>query len=73
MTTTKKISLDNGINFVTADEAIAEIYEFNLWTAVVRAMDDETCERAHEAVAPCDELTFLRAYLELAPCDLCIG
>ena len=73
MTTTKKISLDNGLTFVDAGEAIAEIYEYNLWGAVVSAMDDETCERAHEAVAPCDELTFLRAYLEIAESDLVVG
>lgn len=69
----KQISLDNGHTFLSARGAILEITERNLWGAVVAAMDDETRERTHAAVAPCSNEEFLEEYLARANEDLIIG
>jgi hypothetical protein len=69
----KKISLDNGNTYMTAQEAMPEIIDNNLWDAVVDMMDDDTREAVHAAVAPCTEAEFLAAYLERATDDLIIG
>jgi hypothetical protein len=68
-----KISLDNGHTYMTAQEAMAEITDNNLWDAVVNMMDDDTREQVHRELAPCTELEFLQRYLEIAPHDLVIG
>ena len=69
----KRISLDNGNTFLSARGAILEIAERKLWGAVVAAMDDETRERTHTAVAPCTNEEFLEEYLARADEDLIIG
>lgn len=69
----KEISLDNGITYMTAEEAMAEINARNLWDVVVQMMDDETRERVHHDLAPCTNDEFLARYLEIAPADLIIG
>ena len=69
----KLISLDNGHTYLTADEAINEIMERNLWDAVAMMMDDDLREALHDRLAPCTELEFLAEYLRLADCDLVIG
>ena len=68
-----KISINNGYTYMTADEAIPEILENNLWPVVVQLMDDDTREQVHRELAPCAELEFLARYLELAPYDIVIG
>ena len=69
----KLISLDNGHTYLTADEAINEIMERNLWDAVVMMMDDDLREALHDRLAPCTELEFLAEYLRIADYDLVIG
>lgn len=69
----KLISLDNGRTYLTANEAINEIMERNLWDAVTIMMDDELREALHDRLAPCTEHQFLAEYLRLADCDLVIG
>jgi hypothetical protein len=81
----KQISLNNGNSYMTAAEAIEELYNENSsycggWDAIVWAMDDETREEAvaeTDYPAECDERTerelFLTKYLELAENDLTIG
>ena len=69
----KEISLDNGMTYMTAEEAMAEINARNLWEVVVQMMDDETRERVHDELAPCTDAEFLARYLEIAPEDLIIG
>lgn len=72
MSPTHEISLDNGLTYMSADEAWPLIEARGLWDAVVEFMHDET----REAVCAEDEyndLEFLRRYLELAPYDLVIG
>lgn len=69
----KQISLDNGRSYMTAQEAMPEITERNLWDAVVNLMDDDTREAVHAEIAPCTEAEFLARYLELAPCDIITG
>lgn len=73
MKNTKEISLDNGRTFQTAESAISEIINGNLWDAVVNMMEDETREAVNAELAPCTEEEFLRRYLELATEDLIIG
>ena len=69
----KEISLDNGITYMAAAEAMAEINARNLWDVVVQMMDDETRELVHNDLAPCTNDEFLARYLEIAPADLIIG
>ena len=79
---TKEISLDNGVHYLSAAEAIAELrsrsedYDVpfaKLWQAVADMMDDDTRETVHAELAPCTEEEFLTRYLEIAPDDLTIG
>ena len=65
----KRISIDNGTNFVEPKEAVSSIK----WDTIVNYMDDETREKVHDEIAPCTELEFLTRYLELADDDLIIG
>ena len=69
----KQISLDNGIHYMDADEAVLEIMDRNLWDAVVNVMDDETREAVANELAPCTEAEFLTRYLELAKENLILG
>lgn len=69
----KRISLDNGIHFTDAHDAIREILERNLWDAVVNMMNDDTREAVAAELAPCTEEAFLTMYLELAPENLILG
>jgi hypothetical protein len=69
----KQISIDNGAHYMTAQEAMPEILESNLWPVVAQMMDDDTREQVHLELAPCTELEFLTRYLEIAPHDLIIG
>lgn len=66
-----EISLDNGTNYLTADEAMPIIDDRGLWETVVESMDAETREAVNSQLAPCSNLEFLRRYLEIA--DLVIG
>ena len=60
------ISLDNGRTYLTAEEAMPEIIENNLWNVIVNMMDDEVREDVHADLAPCIELEFLAEYLRRA-------
>lgn len=68
-----RISLDNGHTYMTAQEAMPEITDNNLWDAVANMMDDDTREAVHSEIAPCTEAEFLAAYLDRATNDLIIG
>ena len=48
----KQISLDNGRSYMTAEEAMPEIADRNLWGAIVNVMDDDTREAVHAEIAP---------------------
>ena len=67
------ISLDNGRTYLTAEEAMPEIIENNLWNVIVNMMDDEVREDVHADLAPCTELEFLAEYLRRAEEGLVIG
>lgn len=67
------ISIDNGREFMSANEAMPMITERGLWEAVVSMMDDDIRERVHAELAPCSEEDFLTRYLDLATEDLVIG
>lgn len=69
----KLISLDNGHTYLTAEEAMHEIMDYNLWDAVVMMMDDEIREAVHNSLAPCTEQEFLAEYLRRTDNDLVIG
>ena len=58
---------------MTAQEAMPEITDNNLWDTVTQAMDDDTREAVHNEIAPCTEAEFLAAYLDRAADDLIIG
>ena len=66
--TMKRISIDNGANYITPEEAV----QSGLWDVIVNFMDDETREAvAYEGYD--DNVAFLTRYLELADDDLIIG
>ena len=65
----RKISIDNGLSYVTPKEALKQ---FGL-DVIAYYMDDEDRERTHRDVAPCTDLEFLTRYLEIAREDLIIG
>lgn len=67
--TMKRISIDNGANWVEPEEAVAGMD----WDAIVNMMDDDIREKVCRELAPCTEVEFLTRYLELSPCDLIIG
>ena len=67
------ISLDNGRTYMTAEEAMPEIIENNLWNVIVNMMDDEVRDDVHADLAPCTELEFLAEYLRRAEEGLVIG
>ena len=69
----KKISLNNGVTFTNANEAMKEINERNLWDVVVNFMDDDTRERVAYEFGPDTNSEFLEKYLEIAEDDLVIG
>lgn len=68
----KEISIDNGMTFQNAEEAMPEIMARALWDVVVSMMVDDTREQVHSELAPCSELEFLKRYLEVAQEDLVI-
>ena len=59
-----RISLDNGRTYLTAEEAMPEIIENNLWNVIVNMMDDEIREKLHNELAPCTDQEFMDAYVE---------
>ena len=65
----KRISIDNGRNFVSPGEALERIS----LEIIAHYMDDDDRERAHLEVAPCTDLEFLTHYLEIAKDDVIIG
>lgn len=69
----KYISLDNGHTYQTAEQAMPEIDNRNLWDVVVNAMDDDTREAVAYDLAPCSNGEFLAEYLRRAADDLIIG
>lgn len=71
--TSKRISLDKGITFLTAEEAAPIIYDRDLKGQVYEIMDPST---RHQVYAELDCVifpVFLARYLELAPADLIMG
>lgn len=69
----KRISLDNGLSFMPACCAIKIIKKYDLWDAIIEAMDNDTREDVHTEKAPCTEQCFLHAYLKKAKEDLILG
>jgi len=77
-----RISLDNGVHFLNADEAIEEMEKQerdygtsveSQWEVIVNAMDIDTQYEVDREIAPCSMLEFLDRYLERANEDLIIG
>ena len=69
----KHISIDNGRTYQTAEQAMPEIDNRNLWDVVVNAMDDDKREAVAYDLAPCSNAEFLAEYLRRAADDLIIG
>ena len=67
------ISLDNGRTWMTAEEAMDEINERNLWDVIVNMMDDDIREAVNADLSPCTDEEFLADYLCRADDGLVIG
>lgn len=67
------ISLDNGRTWMTAEEAMDEINERNLWDVIVNMMDDDIREAVNADLAPCTDEEFLADYLRRSDDGLVIG
>lgn len=65
----KRISIDNGNTYCTAEEAIDQIGI----DTIVNYMDDDTRELVNYDMAPCADIDFLNEYLSRADDDLIIG
>jgi hypothetical protein len=65
----KKISIDNGMTFISPEEALEQ---FSL-EIIAHYMDDDDRERTHLEMAPCTDSEFLIHYLEIAKDDIIIG
>ncbi len=65
----KRISIDNGLTYVTPREAIKGMR----WEVIAHYMEDSAREAVHAELAPCSRLDFLIRYLQLADHDLIIG
>lgn len=65
----KQISIDNGLTYVTPEEAIDGMS----WDVIAHYMEHDAREATHNGLAPCTSLEFLIRYLELADHDLIIG
>ena len=65
----KRISVDNGMTFVSPEEAL-ERFELGI---IAHYMDDDDKARTYLEMAPCTDLEFLRRYLEIAKDDVIIG
>lgn len=68
-----RISLDNGLSSLDADEAMPENEEQNLREAVALMTDDDLREEIHREYAECTQLDFLTAYLDKDDQDFGIG
>ena len=69
MERTKRISIDNGNTYCTAEEAIAQIGI----DTIVNYMDNDISESVHCDIAPCSDVDFLAEYLARAEHDIIIG
>lgn len=67
------ISLDNGRTWMTAEEAMDEINERNLWDVIANMMDDDIREAVNADLAPCTDEEFLADYLRRSDDGLVIG
>lgn len=65
----KRVSIDNGISFVTPTEALHCIDIDTMSTYMI----DTIREQVHAELVPCTDIEFLTRYLELANNDLIIG
>jgi hypothetical protein len=65
----KEISINNGLTFCSAEEALEE----KGFEVIHHYMDADICETVNNEIAPCTELEFLQRYLELTPEDLIVG
>lgn len=65
----KRISIDNGNTYCTAEEAIAQIGI----DTIVNYMDNDIRESVNYDIAPCADIDFLNEYLSRADDDLIIG
>ena len=65
----KRISVDNGMHWVSPETALGTI---DIDTMAVY-MDDDTREAVHHDIAPCTDPEFVAEYLHRAPDDLIIG
>lgn len=84
----KRISLDNGITYMTAAEAVKYINKtprrkvnetqqekqrMLWWSKIISSMDEDLYHEVDEDVSPCTGEEFLAEYLDRAPHDLVIG
>lgn len=65
----KKISVNNGLTFVSPAEALEKMP----FDVIINYMDDDIREQVHRELSPCTEEEFLSRYLELAHDDLIVG
>lgn len=65
----KRVSINNGISFVTLTKALHYIDIDTMATYMIDTIRDQV----HAELAPCTDIEFLTRYLELANNDLVIG
>lgn len=68
-----KISLDGGINFLTAEEAIPIIEHYDLWDKIFRTLDPILWEKSTSDFKIWGNLSHFKRYLQLSPQNLVFG
>ena len=68
-----KISLDGGINFLTAEEAMPIIEKLKIWSKVYDSFDPKIFERVRKTSLEFTPLSVLKKYLSYSPNNIVMG
>lgn len=68
-----KISLDGGINFLTAEEAMPIIEKLKIWSKVYDSFDPKIFERVRKTSFEYTPLSLLKKYLSYSPTNIVMG
>lgn len=68
-----KISLDGGINFLTAEEAMPIIEKLKIWSKVYDSFDPKIFERVRKTSFEYTPLSVLKKYLSYSPNNIVMG
>lgn len=68
-----KISLDSGLTFCTAEEAMPIIEELKIWNKIYNSFDPKIFERVRKTSFEYTPLSILKKYLSYSPNNIVMG